>query len=466
MSRSYRLEPDAPLMADPVAERVVLSGVLQAPRAFRDTWEAIPDGVWHDGRHELIAQAITGLYRRDLFIDGADDHETLISATEKVTAEAVRADGSTDHRSAEIARLVSRLATDLTPGVLVPRYIDRITYLAQLRAGRNEALRFLQRLDAIADADEETGLPEAVHEMRTALDGVEKASYGEVAVPMALAELLEGDLEYDWLIPGLFERGDRLLLTGFEGGGKSELIHQIASCIAGQVHPFTSWPLPPKPDGSPYRVMVADAENSRAQLRRRLSRHMAIVDRCRRDNDQPPMDWSWLTHRIELRPDGMELTNADEVARLSLAIEKAAPDVLAIGPLYKLTTSDLNDATAVREVLSALDRLRVRHDCVLLIEHHPGHERAGAGKGSNRALRPAGSSLLMRWPEFGRGLMPIEKDNNGEVALVQWRRDRDLRAIPSTLIRGGKLPWTPGNDAYYADADSYTEDTAAATVPS
>jgi ATPase subunit of ABC transporter with duplicated ATPase domains len=53
------------------------------------------------------------------------------------------------------------------------------------------------------------------------------------------AFLAEPDPEYDWLIPGLLERGDRVIVTGQEGKGKSTLLRQIGVQVAAGIHPFT-----------------------------------------------------------------------------------------------------------------------------------------------------------------------------------------------------------------------------------
>ena len=45
----------------------------------------------------------------------------------------------------------------------------------------------------------------------------------------------------------------------------------------------------------------------------------------------------------------------------------------------------------------------------------------------------------MRWPEFG-----IHISDAGQ--LTHWRGQRDQRAWPRTLIRGGRWPWTAGPD--------------------
>jgi hypothetical protein len=58
-----------------------------------------------------------------------------------------------------------------------------------------------------------------------------------------------------------------------------------------------------------------------------------------------------------------------------------------------------------------------------------------------------GSSLLLRWPEFGYGIKPFaEPDANGRVRHVKverWRGDRDSRDWPTQLEWGNPWPWQP-----------------------
>lgn len=51
--------------------------------------------------------------------------------------------------------------------------------------------------------------------------------------------LAEPEPDYDWLIPDILERGDRVILTGGEGAGKSTLLRQIGVQCASGIHPFT-----------------------------------------------------------------------------------------------------------------------------------------------------------------------------------------------------------------------------------
>ena len=57
----------------------------------------------------------------------------------------------------------------------------------------------------------------------------------------------------------------------------------------------------------------------------------------------------------------------------------------------------------------------------------------------------------MGWPEFGFGLRIVANEHPDDdavrAAVVRWRGDRDERAWPSTLRRGGDWPWMDDNPA-------------------
>jgi replicative DNA helicase len=63
----------------------------------------------------------------------------------------------------------------------------------------------------------------------------------------------------------------------------------------------------------------------------------------------------------------------------------------------------------------------------------------------NRSLRPAGSSLLLRWPEFGLGLKPASNRKLGgriqDLEMIHWRGDRDDRNWPHYLTMGDPHDW-------------------------
>ncbi len=151
-----------------------------------------------------------------------------------------------------------------------------------------------------------------------------------------MTEFLDADEpEYDWLVPGLLERRDRVILTGGEGKGKSTLLRQFGVQVASGVHPFGGDPFPRR------RVLLADVENSREQTRRKL-RPIAIALKA----DYSPFPGLY----IENRPEGLDLSRSDDRAWLTGHVRDTRPELLITGPLYKLMGGDPTSEEVARQV--------------------------------------------------------------------------------------------------------------------
>jgi len=232
------------------------------------------------------------------------------------------------------------------------------------------------------------------------------------------------DDPYDWVIPQLLEHGDRLVLTGEEGAGKSTFARQVAICAAAGIHPFALTPIPP------VKVVVVDAENSERQWRRK-ARSVAVA--AARGGSVDPRD---EVHLVCVG--GMDLTGAADVAALHRLIDEHEPDLMIVGPLYRMVPKEITNDTDAAPLIAALNSLRDRGPA-LIMEAHMGHGKSGSGR---RDPRPRGSSALLGWPEFGYGILKDADNPEVSVDLVRWREDRDERPWPKTLIRGGAFPWT------------------------
>src|SRR5690606_19222789 len=110
-------------------------------------------------------------------------------------------------------------------------------------------------------ADSDTPLTDVLSGSRSEWDGVQSSTGAKIAAK-PLAEVLAGSDEYDWLIPNLLERQDRVIITGGEGAGKSTMVRQIAVMAAAGVHPTLPGQIPPVPG------VVVDVENNEAPERR------------------------------------------------------------------------------------------------------------------------------------------------------------------------------------------------------
>lgn len=238
------------------------------------------------------------------------------------------------------------------------------------------------------------------------------------------------DPPYDWVVPNLLERGDRLIWTGFEGLGKSMFTRQLAVCVAAGLDPFSFGGIPPK------TVLLVDCENSERQARRRFRPLAAESIKCRH---RVPDGGLRLIHR----PEGIDLTRDEDASWLVERVTAHRPDLLIIGPFYRLHAANINEEQAARRTVAVLDAARTKVDCALVVEAHAGHGE----QGRNRSVRPVGSSLLLRWPEFGYGIAPAADANpEGRVTDVfvrRWRGDRDERMWPTRLVWGRGWPWQP-----------------------
>lgn len=278
------------------------------------------------------------------------------------------------------------------------------------------------------DATDHVNAGFGLHEMTTTFDS-ERPAKQDLA-PDLWEFIAVNDEDHDWIVPDLLERGDRLMLTGFEGLGKSMLIRQMAVMIAAGLDPFR-WST--RPAFRPHKVLLIDCENSERQSRRKF-RPLAAAS----VKSGYPVPEGGL--RLIHRPEGIDLTRDDDAAWLLERVTAHRPDVLFIGPFYRLHSSNINEELPARKAVTVLDNARTLVDCALVIEAHAGHGE----QGKNRSVRPAGSSLLMRWPEFGFGLAPDGEPRGSAVTDVEvrpWRGARDERDWPAYLTWGDPYDW-------------------------
>lgn len=240
--------------------------------------------------------------------------------------------------------------------------------------------------------------------------------------------MAEEEPEHNWVVPDLFERGDRMILTGGEGEGKSTLVRQMAIQVASGIHPFTLEAIPPQ------RVLLMDLENSREQIK------AEVIKICDRAGIAVPGE-PWLS--IANWPSGVDLQVNNYELALKAVLAEIRPDFVAGGPLYKMTDASLSDEDVSRHVAAALDRFRADYGFALLLEAHQINETTAWDQTAkswkrDRAARPFGSSLWRRWPEFGVCLF-----NDG--TLFHWRKGRQARSWPRKLQRDGDV-WLWQND--------------------
>lgn len=395
-------QPDPALIK---AEATITGCLITKPECRETVWETIRVEDLTPP-HRQIAEAVQGLHVR-----GED--VSALSVIDEMTKRGTlgRAGGAA-------------AVTGVTEfGFGDPGYaLDIVARHARLRKLGAIGARALQLAEK-PDADPHDLAAKIAGAAQAVVDGIESA--GEVTT-QTLGEFLETqDDPFDWVIPDLLEHGDRLILTGGEGLGKSVLCRQIAVCAAAGVHPFTYARF------EPQRVLLVDCENGPAKLRRAL-RSLRIA--ARQAGHDPELNM-W----VETIPSGLDLTKPEDELWLVRRVTALQPDLLVTGPIYRLHAANPNDEEPARKVSQVLDRCRAASSCALMTEAHTSHAQ---GNGE-RPLRPTGSSLWMRWPEFGYGIRLTDGSSLEErvVSFSGWRGDRESRGWPKRLRPGTSWPW-------------------------
>lgn len=410
---------------DFMTERALISAMIQWPERTTPAFLSVPVDAFYQLKH----QALAAIMREQLLHREPIDPNTVLA---RVMDQGL------------VSKIPGPEILDIVGHFTVPENVDeyarRICELYGRRRLTEELGREIQHLDADWESGDARPLVTSIESLRTLLEELAAvAAPLTEQQPMTLADLLAGTTEYDWVVPGLLERMDRVILTGDEGFGKSELVAQLICCIAAGIHPFTTDEIVDLGDA---RVSVWDCENSITQSRRRYRRMVRCVDGARAVNMLPPVTWDKRLF-VEFSPGGLDLIKGGDFVRLERFVSQTAPDVLAVGPLYKLHRADLNSEEVAREIVGKLDQLRERYGCAIVTEAHAGNSKDSEG---NRFMRPRGSSLLLGWPEFGLGLRRDRNDPETAADVVSWRGHRDERSWPLDLVKAhdGLLPWRPG----------------------
>lgn len=416
-------------MTDPAAEATVLAAVL-ANANLIGTLMHMPADAFTPGTHQAIRESIEYLHHAGK----PGDHGSV----------ARRASQSVGggHRGGLVTKHIMEMIGQ--GGGAVGFHVERVTQLSRARNVLAGAVRLAQAAEESVAQDEPDLLHQGVLRATESLSALAEVDASDADLPMSLDDLLANQHPHDWLVPGLFERTDRLILTGFEGTGKSFLLAQFALTIAAGIHPFRQTMF-----SAGHRVLVIDCENSERQTERRYRSITGAVDRVRAKCGAGGLDQNLI--RFVIRPEGIALNDPREVARVERAIASFSPELVVIGPLYRLHRLDTRDEQAAKELTDVLDRLRVKYHFALIAEAHVAH----GSPGQERKLRPTGSSLFLRWPEFGMGLRPAVESDGQEhpdsVNLIAWRGGREVRDWPVRLNHGQTLPWMP-DEAYHRRA--------------
>jgi hypothetical protein len=413
-------EPNLP--RDSAAERAVLGACMESTEAFRTAAAIVNERDFYEPRHATIWAAIS--YWVEL---GAQADPTLVLERVRESGQLTALGGGVSG-GAYLAEVYASAPVSLQIRYHAEIVADVATRRRVVEAGQRMIQRASGGVGDVGDL-----LERAAEDVRSARD----ERQGVELLTRSVADFMEQAPDRpEWVVPGLFAKGDRVVLTGPGGLGKSTLAVQCMVLAAAGIPPLdwhTNDPV------EPARAMIVDCENPDHRVKTRI---WPLLKECA-DLGQPVED------RLTLGGRGNSLNLLDQASAMSLlrTVEHDNPGLIYIGPFYKLHNDDPDKEIVVKKITHVLDQMREISGAALIMEAH--HNKAGHAGGS---LAPSGSNMWNWWPELGFGLR-LDPDSDETVrrcALERWRIDRDAFDWPRWIEHGGRFPWARSapNDFY------------------
>ena len=255
----------------------------------------------------------------------------------------------------------------------------------------------------------------------TSEDTTEKASVTLGPPEGLLPQILSGSdfpAQYNltprpFLVDGLFQKSDNVLLTAPSKIGKSWFWANAATSIAAGL-PFVGR------DTAQGNVLILDLE-----LRRDVAMDRLWSIALAMGLEQPPENlflWSLARHCYDL----------DVIAEVLHSRLDELPDIdlLVVDPLYLFEREsgfDENNAHCVTHLMVELEKLTARTGAALGLSHH---YRKGSMGGENHIDRGSGSGAFSRYPDV---LMTLSKHQADECMIAEVTARNSKSPLPFCL---------------------------------
>lgn len=397
------------------AETATLSGMFD-PESLAEVVEICEPGDFHRPAHQIIARLMIDMWAQGLHIDQVTLWDYMVKLGETQCLGDRGRMYLHDLWGYPAARVGAAYHARIVREFSVRRRLDQAGIRLQQRAAHRsqDTASLIQAMEAqLAEIQD-------LAEHQPGVDGV------MTVAQFAVRELVRARP----VIPGMLDAMDRVIVVARPGTGKTHLALQVAFCAAAGLHPFTLHPIPP------VKVLILDLENPAGILQRRLRSFRRVAKSVETFDESNLM--------IFHRPGGLDLRNAKDAQQLTGVIRQTKPDLIVGGPIYKMLIDQGEGAEHLHSGITAYwDRIRAIFGPALWLETHP-------PVGAKTELRPTGSGIYSRWPEFG--LTMERAKESGKWDIGRFRDDREEgRTFPTRVDRtvgwGDVWPFT----GHYAD---------------
>lgn len=187
-------------------------------------------------------------------------------------------------------------------------------------------------------------------------------------------ELLASNERFTFLVDSLFLSEGLVSVAGPSDLGKSSLLRQLAIDIVRGSSTFLGFSITAK-----YRsAVVVCTEDDKASIKLNLEKHTIGID---------PENLKKLRFIFD---------SEDLIQRLDLSLAHEPADLVILDCFSDVYGGDLKDSTKIRAFLKRLQRLSVRHRCLIILLHHTGKRTEYGEPSKNDLLSGQGFEAKMR----------------------------------------------------------------------
>jgi len=230
---------------------------------------------------------------------------------------------------------------------------------------------------------------------------------GESKLVYGYQDFVDAEFKIEWVLSGLLAQGGFGLITGYPGTGKTQLSIALGAHMALGEKKFLTW----DNVAGNKKVLFLSLEMSAAPL----NHFMGTIGKAY-DNKNT------LNRNFLVAPFGtpINLDTPEGQIFFDQIMNDHMPDILVIDSLQKISSKELTDEQAVKNLIHYLATVRAKYSCAMVMIHH---NRKKANDGQKKGVELSdvyGSTYITTDVDFVLSLKVVE----GNLLQVDTLKNR------------------------------------------
>ena len=220
---------------------------------------------------------------------------------------------------------------------------------------------------------------------------------GESKLVYGYQEFVDAEFNIEWVLNGLLAQGGFGLVTGYPGTGKTQFSIALGAHMALGSKKFLTW----ENVAGNKKVLFLSLEMSAAPL----NHFMGTIGKAYDDKNT-------LNRNFLVAPFGtpINLDTPEGQIFFDQIMNEHMPDILVIDSLQKVSSKELTDEQAVKNLIHYLSVVRAKYSCAMIMIHH---NRKKPNDGQKKGVELSdvyGSTYITTDVDFVLSLKTIEGD--------------------------------------------------------